>query len=596
MDVEESQQEGVKMMSVSKTNLVSKLSISPKKLIIAVIVIAILGAIFLLKSFAAQAVVATLEGENMQRPASANGAQLFSTITDSKASGSKAGKLAWAQSVNGTSSAVAQVTLSSPVSSFTAIAHGTNKCSGRQPYMTITAVKAGETTPRTVLPKVYVKNTGWTSYSASPSLPAGTYTVTVKGDNLIKLSGCESSLYVDVLKFFGAAPTATPAPTLAFGASPTSITSGSSSTLTWTTTNAASCNAGGAWSGSRSTNGSFSTGALSTTSTYSLTCTGSGGTANASVTVNVSAVSTPPPTGGGSSGGNAAMIVGLDIGNFGSNGVNDIKGVVGYARLDPSRSAALSYYKTAGIKTIPNFTGNYTTSGVSGLGDPVSWASSTLSKYKSFGCDPTQCPAIEVLNEPGGTWFWGSNALSQTNADAYAKLVKAVYDAFHGSYGSNAPKILATYDGASGSNGVTTWGDRWWNSSYVDRTKVDGIIVHPYGGTSNRTASALGNTGLVTTAHTKTNKPIYVTEVGWPTAVGQSNTGDSFQWSEADQATNIYNFINWARGTGYVNATIIFNYRDYGTNAYYGITRPDGSHKPSYNALKCAAQSKPQNC
>ena len=82
-----------------------------------------------------------------------------------------------------------------------------------------------------------------------------------------------------------------PAPTLTLAASPTSVTTGGASTLTWSSTNATSCTASGGWTGSRSTSGSQSTGALSATTTYTLECTGDGGTVSQSVTVTV----IPPP-------------------------------------------------------------------------------------------------------------------------------------------------------------------------------------------------------------------------------------------------------------------------------------------------------------
>ena len=87
-------------------------------------------------------------------------------------------------------------------------------------------------------------------------------------------------------------------------------------------------------------------------------------------------------------------------------------------------------------------------------------------------------------------------------------------------------------------------------------------------------------------AAAKTGKPVYVTEIGWPTALGQPSTGDSLQWSQADQATNLTNFMDWARGTGYVGAAVYFNYRDYGTNMWYGIESASGTKKPAYDALK----------
>lgn len=77
------------------------------------------------------------------------------------------------------------------------------------------------------------------------------------------------------------------APTLSFTASPTSVVSGGSSTLTWNSTNATSCTASGGWSGTLATSGSQIK-TLTSTTTYSLSCTGPGGTTpTQSVTVSV---------------------------------------------------------------------------------------------------------------------------------------------------------------------------------------------------------------------------------------------------------------------------------------------------------------------
>ncbi len=83
-------------------------------------------------------------------------------------------------------------------------------------------------------------------------------------------------------------------PTVSLSASPTSVSSGSASTLTWSSTNATSCTTSGAWTGSKATSGTQSTGNLTTTSTYTLTCTGTGGSANASATVTVGAAIQDP--------------------------------------------------------------------------------------------------------------------------------------------------------------------------------------------------------------------------------------------------------------------------------------------------------------
>ena len=79
----------------------------------------------------------------------------------------------------------------------------------------------------------------------------------------------------------GAAPLIT-----SFAADPTTITSGNSATLTWSSTNATSCTASGGWTGTETTSGTQSESPTSTT-TYTLTCTGASGTTNASVTVTV---------------------------------------------------------------------------------------------------------------------------------------------------------------------------------------------------------------------------------------------------------------------------------------------------------------------
>ncbi|HJS21852.1 MAG TPA: hypothetical protein VJ764_04290 [Steroidobacteraceae bacterium] len=88
-----------------------------------------------------------------------------------------------------------------------------------------------------------------------------------------------------------------PAPTVNLSASPTSVAVNDSAMLNWTSTNATSCTASGAWTGTKAAQGSESTGALSNTATYSLSCTGAGGTASDSVTVTV----TPGGGGGGGS-------------------------------------------------------------------------------------------------------------------------------------------------------------------------------------------------------------------------------------------------------------------------------------------------------
>ena len=77
----------------------------------------------------------------------------------------------------------------------------------------------------------------------------------------------------------------TPAPTVQLQAEPSEVASGGTTTLTWSSTNADSCQASGGWSGTKLVSGSEATGPVTMTTTFTLQCTGHGGTASASATV-----------------------------------------------------------------------------------------------------------------------------------------------------------------------------------------------------------------------------------------------------------------------------------------------------------------------
>ncbi|MEK7538860.1 MAG: peptidoglycan-binding protein, partial [Patescibacteria group bacterium] len=90
------------------------------------------------------------------------------------------------------------------------------------------------------------------------------------------------------------------APTVTIAATPASVTSGGSTVITWSSTNATSCTATGGtngWSGTKGISGTQTFTALSADTTYTMTCTGSGGTtAPQSTTVVVTVPATPTVT------------------------------------------------------------------------------------------------------------------------------------------------------------------------------------------------------------------------------------------------------------------------------------------------------------
>lgn len=108
---------------------------------------------------------------------------------------------------------------------------------------------------------------------------------------LLSLVGCNNGSLDDTDTSASPAPV-TPAPTLIFSVNPTTVSSGNSATLSWTSSNASTCSASGAWSGSKPVSGTQSSGTLNATSTYTLTCTGDGGTTSRSASVTVTTAAT----------------------------------------------------------------------------------------------------------------------------------------------------------------------------------------------------------------------------------------------------------------------------------------------------------------
>ncbi len=127
----------------------------------------------------------------------------------------------------------------------------------------------------------------WNQISAPIVIPAG-----MTKANVFQLIYLKGTLTIDDVSFTADVPP--PAqPTLSFSASPTSIVTGSNSTLSWTSTNATSCTASNGWTGVVALSGTQTISPVATT-TFVLSCTGTGGSVSNQVIVNVLPV-TPPP-------------------------------------------------------------------------------------------------------------------------------------------------------------------------------------------------------------------------------------------------------------------------------------------------------------
>ena len=154
-----------------------------------------------------------------------------------------------------------------------------------------------------------IASSGWTGNQplsgsfVTPSLSSPTlYSLTCTGPS----GSTAKSITIGV--------TPPPAPTISLSASPSTINSGDTTTLTWTSTYANSCIASSGWTGNQSLLGTFVTPKLSSPTLYTLTCTGPGGTVTQSTNINVA-----PPT------SNAGSKMGINLSFVSDWGDRDLK-------------------------------------------------------------------------------------------------------------------------------------------------------------------------------------------------------------------------------------------------------------------------------
>lgn len=279
----------------------------------------------------------------------------------------------------------------------------------------------------------------------------------------------------------------------------------------------------------------------------------------------------PPPAG---------MIVAVDAGGWNwPTAVDDVAACVKHVR------AQSIYYNTvtqaqllsgAGLTLMPLFTGGTSLGGI----NATKVAAEIVAWFTAYGTE-TKAVTCELLNEPGNPYFWSD----PKNYAAYGNLILTVHAALAAGL-ANPPTILVSYDGGYE-------GDSWGAALLEAVPALDPLdiafTVHPYGG--HGASSHEGNRARVTEAGA-TGKPVYVTEVGWPTDTSAAPTGDSLQWTEAQQVENIESFFKWAASLGYVKGVTLFNYADYKPNNWYGIVDEAGTrHKLSYAALRALSTS-----
>ncbi len=190
---------------------------------------------------------------------------------------------------------------------------------------------------------------------------------------------------------------------------------------------------------------------------------------------------------------------------------------------------------------------------------------------------------LEVWNEPNNMTF-----LRSSNAPRdYALLLEAAY-----------PTIKAAAPGLPVVGGALVYSDRdFLEALYAQgiRGSFDAFSIHPYD--NPRAAPQYGpkyhfaegvpwvRDGMV--AHGDGDKPLWLTEFGWPTCPPAL-----FDWcvSESEQAGKLTEAFHTAAGWPYVGAEIIYTLRDPGSDPanwqdHMGLLRFDYSRKPAWDAF-----------
>jgi hypothetical protein len=292
----------------------------------------------------------------------------------------------------------------------------------------------------------------------------------------------------------------------------------------------------------------------------------------------------PPPS-------PAATLAGLNAGGWSGTEVPDLKSIAAghpfVVRLDTPSSATTAGYEAVGIKVLADFHGPYNGGGVSALNH-----AEYVSRVVAFVKANPHVLAIEVLNEPGGSWFWGSSSESSGNRESYGKLVVEVNKALVANFGVARPLELCSWDG--GHDSSNAWGKAWSKVSGA-LAACDAVTNHPYGGTGTRKPTSesggiYGARKLVEETHHETSKPVDITEVGFPT---KGPTGDSLQYTETEQAWALYNFDTWANHAGYIPFVTFYGYRDEKEGGGYGIETHAGAKKKAWTALQQFAAGEP---
>ena len=239
--------------------------------------------------------------------------------------------------------------------------------------------------------------------------------------------------------------------------------------------------------------------------------------------------------------------------------------------------------------------------------DYATYIATIVSRYGPHGSFWTTHPTLasyaiqtyELWNEP----YYSNGNNGNYDPASYAKLVKAAAIAGRAA-DPNTRYLLAAENQSQLVNSTWVW---WVDALYQAvpdlNNYFDGVVVHPYGtDLTNLSIPTIGQAydgydqiRRVESIHQEflnhgaTDKPLWLTEIGWPTCT----SGSTRCTTEAGQAANLSTVFNDARTTWkpYVQAVFVYDYQDNNSNSTdpendYGLINYNGTPKAALTIFK----------
>ncbi len=399
------------------------------------------------------------------------------------------------------------------------------------------------------------------------------------------------------------------APALSFNASVSSVTSGGSATLTWSSSNANSCSASGSWSGTQPTSGSQSLTNLYATSTYALSCSGSGGSVSQSVTVNIVPPLTPPDTTPPSAPTNllatATSSSEIDLSWTAST---DNVGVIGYEVFRNGTQVGTpteTSYSDTGLAASTQYT--YTVKAFDAAGN-ISTASNSVNVTTQAAASST--PPTVTITAPTGQLAANTTSTTlsvTTNENATCAWATSAGQAFA------SMTTFATTGGTSHSTTLTGLSNGTSYTDYVKCKDTYGNIsanstasfsVASSGGTPPTRAAYMGiNPAAVT--YFSSELPflnLFKEPLGW---AGTDAQGNSYGWYSSQSVLNLdangyptsMQGAGSAAGVTYTDISTLLNdglpYPYYPAGQYIILYDGQGTISCGYDATEIVASSSP---